>query len=60
IMGLLTTEEASRWEDIKKEFKKYRMLKGMCDQDKFSKIIAQMNQFVDGLEGIKEVLRGKT
>lgn len=59
IMGLLTPEEASRWEDIKKEFKKYRMLKGLGDQDKFSQIIAQMNQFVDGLEGIKEVLRGK-
>ncbi len=60
IMGLLTAEESSRWEDIKKEFKKYRMLKGLGDQDKFSQIIAQMNQFVDGLEGIKEVLRGKS
>lgn len=60
MMGLLTAEESSRWEDIKKEFKKYRMLKGLGDQDKFSQIIAQMNQFVDGLEGIKEVLRGRS
>ena len=58
IMRLLTKEETARWDDIKKEYKKYRMLKGLADQDKFSQIIAQMNQFVDGLEGIKEVLKG--
>lgn len=60
IMGLLTEEESSRWDNIKKEFKKYRMLMGLGDQDKFSQIIAQMNQFVEGLEGIKEVLRGRS
>lgn len=57
IMGLLTPEQQSRWNDIKTQFKKYRMLKGLADQDKFSQIIAQMNQFVEGLEGIKEVLK---
>ena len=58
IMGLLIPEQQERWNDIKIQFKKYRMLKGLADQDKFSQIIAQMDQFVEGLEGIKEVLKG--
>lgn len=57
IMGLMTPEQQERWDDIKVQFKKYRMLKGMPDQDKFAQIIAQMNQFVEGLEGIKDVLK---
>ncbi|MCH5596898.1 ATP-binding protein [Niabella ginsengisoli] len=39
IMGLLTPEQEKRWADIKVQFKKYRMLKGLPDQDKFAQIL---------------------
>ncbi|GAB3006630.1 DNA repair ATPase [Niabella terrae] len=59
IMGLQTAQEMARWAEIKTEYKKYRMLKGLDEQDKFAQVIAQMNQFVQGLEGIRTVLEQK-
>ncbi|MFC5050983.1 DNA repair ATPase [Rubritalea spongiae] len=53
--GLLTDEEAQRWEDIKKGFKK-NLLMGAAggENDPVARIVAQLTQFNDGLDSIKD------
>jgi phage shock protein A len=52
---LLSEEESQRWEDIKKGFKK-NLLMGAAGgaDDPVARIVAQLTQFNDGLDSIKE------
>jgi hypothetical protein len=53
--NLLTDEQSTRWEDIKKGFKK-NLLMGAAggDDDPVARIVAQLTQFNDGLDSIKD------
>lgn len=53
----LTEEELQRWEDIKVIFAKNNKLNSLGGQNQMSQIIAQMADFTDNIEGIKEILR---
>ena len=53
----LTKEELQRWEDIKVIFAKNNKLNILGGQNQMSQIIAQMADFTDNIEGIKEILR---
>ncbi|WP_193212919.1 DNA repair ATPase [Luteolibacter marinus] len=52
--GLLDEDQAARWEQIKKEFNKRKLLGGAGENDPVARVVAQMSQFNDGLEAIKE------
>ncbi len=54
---ILSAEEADRWEEIKKVFQKNQKMRGLGDGNQIGQVISQMNNFTDGLEAIKEVLR---
>lgn len=56
MMGVLTEEEAQRWEDIKKTFKKNLLLRGN-QSDPIVQVVAQLSQFSDGLHKIQETLQ---
>ena len=53
----LTEKELQRWEDIKVIFAKNNKLNSLGGQNQMSQIIAQMVDFTDNIEGIKEILR---
>ncbi|NRB60695.1 MAG: DNA repair ATPase [Winogradskyella sp.] len=53
----LTEEELQRWEAIKAIFAKNNKLNSLGGQNQMSQIIAQMADFTDNIEGIKEILR---
>ncbi len=53
----LTEEELERWEAIKTIFAKNNKLNSLGGQNQMSQIIAQMADFTDNIEGIKEILR---
>ncbi|WP_278351831.1 DNA repair ATPase [Chryseobacterium gleum] len=57
LIGILSVEEAERWNEIKKTFVKNKTLKGLGENDRMSQIVALLAQFGDGLEGIKEALK---
>ncbi|MCC5943608.1 MAG: ATP-binding protein [Bernardetiaceae bacterium] len=59
--GLLSEEEAQRWESIKETFRKNNAFKGMgLEQgNEFALVIAQMSQLGDGLLGIQKALTKK-
>ena len=54
--GVLTEEEAARWEQIKKDFGKQKLLGGAGENDPVARVVAQMSQFNDGLEVIGQGL----
>lgn len=56
LMGVLTEEEAQRWEDIKKTFKKNLLLRG-SQSDPMVQVVAQLSHFSDGLHKIQETLQ---
>jgi hypothetical protein len=51
--GILTEDEAARWEDIKKEFGKRKLLGGAGEDDPVARVVAQLQQFNDGIDGIR-------
>ncbi len=55
LIDRLTPEQAKRWQDIKKTFAR-NLLLGPDSDDKVGRIIAQLNTFSAGLDGIKDVL----
>ena len=55
LLGTLTDEDQSRWDDIKKTFGRNLLLGGE-GSDKLAQLIAQMTQFSEGLGDIKTVL----
>lgn len=50
--GLLSDEQAARWEQIKREFGKQKLLGGAGEDDPIARVVAQMTQFNDGLSAI--------
>lgn len=48
--------EIARWEAIKKEFMKRRLLGGAGEEDPVGRVVAQLSGFQDGLEAIKSVI----
>ncbi|MGC6466636.1 MAG: DNA repair ATPase [Akkermansiaceae bacterium] len=54
--GVLTDEESARWEQIKKDFGKQKLLGGAGENDPVARVVAQMTQFNDGLEAISQGL----
>lgn len=52
--GLLDETQAARWEQIKKEFNKRKLMGGAGENDPVARVVAQMTQFNDGLEAIKD------
>ena len=51
---ILTEEETTRWEQIKKDFNKNKLLGGAGENDPVARVVAQLTQFNDGLESIKD------
>ena len=51
--GLLDEAQAARWEQIKKEFNKRKLLGAGGEHDPVARVVAQLTQFNDGLEAIK-------
>jgi hypothetical protein len=56
LTGGLKPEEAARWEEIKKTFRKNQILGGVGEDDPVGRVVAKLGAFYDGLEKIKEVL----
>ncbi|MCP4111339.1 MAG: AAA family ATPase, partial [Desulfobacteraceae bacterium] len=56
LTGWMSKEEKTRWEDIKKTFKKNQLLRGADASDPVTRVVAQLSTFQDGLESIREVL----
>jgi MoxR-like ATPase len=53
LIGILTDEEAQRWNDIKKTFRQNVRLKGLGSDDKVAQVIVQLSAFADGLDAIR-------
>ncbi|UJP66062.1 DNA repair ATPase [Mongoliitalea daihaiensis] len=56
MMNMLDPIKKERWDAIKATFVRNNRVRGFGDNDRMSQIIGQMNLFVEGLEGIKQVL----
>lgn len=52
--NILTPEETERWAQIKKDFNKNKLLGGASESDPITRVVAQLTQFNDGLESIKD------
>ncbi len=60
LIGQLKDDDFNRWEEIKSTFNKNKIFHNLDEQNPMSQVIAQLSKFVDGLEGIREVLeKGK-
>lgn len=56
LIGNMTTEDKTRWGDIKKAFNKNKIFNNMDSNNPMSQVIAQLSKFVDGLDGIKAAI----
>ncbi len=56
--GLLDEKQAARWDEIKKGFNKRKLLGGAGENDPVARVVAQMSQFNDGLDAIREGIAG--
>lgn len=56
LVGWLTAEEASRWEEIKKTFRRNTKLHGLDESDRMGQAIGQLALFADGLSELKEAV----
>ena len=56
LIGKLSDEDASRWEDIKRTFQRNLMLGSAGKDDQLGQVIAQMTTFSDGLYQIRKSL----
>ena len=54
--GLLTEEEAERWDDIKKTFRRNLLTGGAGENDPVSRVVGQLASFGRGLDDIRDVL----
>ncbi|MGO4910843.1 DNA repair ATPase [Leeuwenhoekiella sp. W20_SRS_FM14] len=57
LIDSITLEEQERWSSIKETFVKNNKLKGFGNANEMAQVLAQMMQFSDNLEGIKQVLQ---
>ena len=56
LMGEMSGEEQERWETIKTTFRKNKIFRSLDSENPLTQVIAQMSAFVEGVEGIREVL----
>jgi len=56
--SLFTETEEARWEQIKKDFNKNKLLGGAGEDDPLARVVAQLTMFNDGLESIKDGITG--
>ncbi|HSH93619.1 MAG TPA: AAA family ATPase, partial [Roseimicrobium sp.] len=56
IIGVMTPEEAARWAEIKKTFKRNQFTRGTDQSDPVGRVVAQLAQFQGGLESIQSTL----
>ena len=56
MMGWQTTEEKSRWEEIRKTFKRNQLTRGGDQSDPAGRVVAELSRFQSGLESIQETL----
>ncbi|MEM0897173.1 MAG: DNA repair ATPase, partial [Verrucomicrobiota bacterium] len=54
--GLHSTEEAERWEEIKKTFQRNQLLGGGGESDPVSRVVGAMGAFSKGLDDIRETI----
>lgn len=54
--GVMSEDELARWEQIKKDFGKQKLLGGSGENDPVARVVAQMMHFNDGLESISQGL----
>jgi hypothetical protein len=54
MLGTISPEEQARWTQIKKDFGKNKLLGGSGENDPVARVVAQMSQFTDGLDAIRE------
>jgi len=54
--GMLTEDEAARWESIKKTFNKNQIMGGRGDDDPVNRVVGTLSTFTDGLGKIEDVL----
>jgi hypothetical protein len=60
IIGDLTAEEQTRWDDIKRTFQRNTIAKGAGgNEDPVGRVVAQLHGFQTGLEGIRESIAGQ-
>jgi len=52
--GKMTEEQTVRWQQIKEDFGKQKLLGGAGENDPVARVVAQMTQFNDGLAAIQE------
>ena len=52
--GLLSEEDAKRWEEIKAGFRKKKLLGGSGENDPVARVVAQLSEFNEGLGAIQE------
>lgn len=56
LTGRLNTQEAARWEEIKKTYRRNVQLRGVGEDEKFGQLIVQLTSFSDGLDQIRQTL----
>jgi hypothetical protein len=57
MIGALTPEEAARWDEIKKSFRRNQFTKGADSSDPVGRVVAQLALFQSGLETIGQTLQ---
>jgi hypothetical protein len=56
IMGILSDEEAKRWENIQRTFQRNVRMRGMGEDDKIGQAIVELSAFGDGLNSIRQAM----
>ncbi len=54
MLGTISPDEQARWTQIKKDFGKNKLLGGSGENDPVARVVAQMSQFTDGLDAIRD------
>ncbi|MBR90254.1 MAG: hypothetical protein CMO66_03150, partial [Verrucomicrobiales bacterium] len=57
LIGVMTDEEAERWEEIKRTFGRNQYLQGGDQNDPVSRVVSQLSLFSGGLENIQDTLK---
>jgi hypothetical protein len=56
LTGRLTPEDAMRWDDIKRTYRRNVQLRGVGEDEKFGQMIVQLSGFSEGLNAIRRAL----
>ncbi|MCA9055460.1 MAG: hypothetical protein KDA75_16580, partial [Planctomycetaceae bacterium] len=60
LLGILSPEEQSRWDDICRTFKQNVKLRGLGSDDKVGQVIASIGSLSDGLDSIRKAVTSAT